>query len=51
MPIYQKMYLLLFNAVTDALFSMEQQNFGQAIQLLKAAQADCEALFLDAEEE
>jgi len=51
MQIYQKMYLLLFNAVTDALSSMEQQNFGQAAQLLKNAQADCEELFLDAEDE
>ena len=51
MQIYQKMYFLLFNAVTDAISSMEQQNFGQAVQQLKKAQADCEELFMDAEDE
>ena len=35
---YKKMYLLLFNAITDALEQMEQQNYGTAKDLLIAAQ-------------
>ena len=35
---YRKMYYTLFNAVTDALEAMEQQNYGQARELLIAAQ-------------
>ena len=30
MPEYQKMYVQLFAAVTDALEAMSQQNYGQA---------------------
>ena len=45
---YDKMYTRLFNAVTDALEEMAQQNFGAARQLLVQAQQDCEELYLDA---
>ena len=38
MPDYEKMYHLLFNAITDALEQIEQQNFGSAKDLLIAAQ-------------
>ena len=37
MPDYEKMYHLLFNAITDALEQIEQQNFGSAKDLLIAA--------------
>ena len=47
---YQKMYLTLFNAVTDALAALEAQNIGQAKDLLVTAQQVCEELYLDAEE-
>ena len=35
---YKKLYFHLFNAVTDALQAMEQQNYGQASTILMAAQ-------------
>ena len=47
MEIYKKMYYRLFNSVTDALAAMAQQNFGAAADLLRRAQIDSEALFLD----
>lgn len=48
---YKKMYLQLFNAVTDSLEAMEAQNFGQARELLIAAQQVCEEIYMDADEE
>ena len=48
---YQKAYYLLFNAITDALNDMEQQNFGQARQGLIAAQQRSEEIFLNDETE
>lgn len=35
MPEYQKMYVQLFAAVTDALEAMSQQNYGQAADILR----------------
>ena len=35
---YEKMYHLLFNAITDALEQMEKQNLGSAKDLLTTAQ-------------
>ena len=46
---YQKAYHLLFNAITDALESMAQQNFGQARQFLIAAQIQGETLYLESD--
>ena len=37
MKIYKKMYLHLFNAVTDALAQMARQNFGAAAERLMQA--------------
>ena len=34
MPDYKKMYLLLFNAITDALNNMSDDNYGAARDLL-----------------
>jgi len=48
---YRKMYVQLFNAITDALFCMEQQNYGAARQLLEEAQQKCEEIYMDGEEE
>ena len=48
---YQKAYYLLFNAITDALEALEQQNFGQAKQDLIAAQQRAEEIFLENEAE
>lgn len=48
---YQKMYFHLFNAVTDALTALEQQNFGAAADILIQAQQACEDIYLDAEDE
>ena len=44
--IYQKMYLHLFNAVTDALGAIEARNYGQAEAVLKTAQQAAEEKYL-----
>ncbi len=49
MPDYEKMYHLLFNAITDALEQIEQQNFGSAKDLLIAAQQEAEEIYMSAE--
>lgn len=46
MPDYQKLYYILFNAATDAEQSMDAQNYGQARDILTAAQQKAEELFL-----
>ena len=46
----KKMYLRLFNAVTDGLEAMEAQNFGQAREILIAAQQACEEIYMEEEE-
>ena len=48
---YRKMYYTLFNAITDALSAMEQQNYGQARELLIAAQQQSEEIFMDSDED
>ena len=48
---YQKMYTLLFNAITDALIQMEKQNYGAAKEILVSAQQGAEELYLSAEDE
>ena len=50
MPDYQKMYTLLFNAVTDAVESLEAQNYGAARDVLVTAQRAAEELYIQAEE-
>ena len=40
-------YTGLFNAVTDAIEALEQQNFGLAKDILIKAQQDAEELVLD----
>ena len=46
---YEKMYSTLFNAITDALEQIEQQNFGSAKDLLIAAQQQSEEIYITAE--
>lgn len=46
MPDYEKMYYLLFNAVTDSLRQMETMNFGTAAEILKQAQIRCEEMYI-----
>ena len=47
---YQKLYHILFHAVTDSLENMAEQNFGQAAACLRQAQQTCEELYMDREE-
>ena len=49
MPDYQKIYCVLFNAITDALEQMEK-NPAKAKKLLVAAQQQTEELYISAEE-
>ena len=43
---YQALYYKLFNACTDALNDLENQNFGQAKRRLIAAQREAEEQYL-----
>ena len=49
MPDYEKMYHLLFNAITDALIQMEAQNYGDAQDTLISAQQKAEEIYITAE--
>ena len=44
---YEKMYNLLFNAITDALEQMEKQNLGSAKDLLTTAQQKTEEIYME----
>ena len=46
---YKKLYYHLFNAVTDAIQAMEQQNYGQATALLIVAQQEAEEMYISEE--
>ena len=48
---YKKMYLSLFNSITDSLNALESLNFGQAADILRQAQSDCEGLYVEDAEE
>ncbi len=43
---HQKMYLLLFNAITDALEQLDAQNHGEARNTLIAAQQKAEEIYM-----
>ena len=47
MPDYEKMYLHLFNAVTDALAALADQDLGQARAILEQAQRETETIYID----
>ena len=44
---YEKMYHLLFNAITDALEQMEKQILGSAKDLLTTAQQKTEEIYME----
>jgi len=46
---YQGMYALLFNAITEALSDLEQQNIGLARERLIHAQLRTEAIYMEDE--
>ena len=50
MPNYQKMYSTLFNAITDAIESIRQDNYGEAKEILIKAQQETEELYITDEE-
>ena len=43
---YQKMYSTLFNAITDALAQIENQNYGDAKDILISAQQKAEEIYI-----
>lgn len=47
---YKKMYLTLFNAVTDALRLMEKGNSAGAAELLRRTQRSTEEIYMEADE-
>ena len=49
---YQKLYTCLFNAITDAIGQLEQQNYGTAKTILMQAQQKTEEVYMaDREQE
>ena len=50
MPDYEKMYHLLFNAITDALTQLETQNYGDVKDALISAQLKAEEIYITAED-
>lgn len=50
MPDYQKMYTILFNAVTDAIESIQHHNAALAEKILIQAQQETEELYINGEE-
>lgn len=47
---YKLLYSILFNAMTDALEEMEQQNYGRAREDLIAAQQKVEDIYIHSED-
>ena len=47
---YQKMYTMLFNAITDSLTQLEARNYGEAEHILREAQKQAETLFLEGQD-
>ena len=47
MPDYQKMYALLFNAITDALREIDRNDIAAAQQLLILAQQQAEEIYIE----
>lgn len=44
---YQKLYSILFNAITDTLEDLGKQNYGTAAERLMHAQLTTEALYIE----
>lgn len=49
MELYEKLYYQLFNAITDALSSIKEQNYGTARDTLISAQQVAEEMFISSE--
>ncbi len=47
MSFYQKMYLTLFHAITDALEQINQSNYGLAESILVKAQQEAEEQYME----
>jgi hypothetical protein len=47
---YEKMYMVLFNGITDALRDMQQQNYGFAMFTLVESQKRAEYIYIDTAE-
>ena len=48
---YEKMYLVLFNGITDAISNLERQNYGFARFTLTESQKRVEELYIDSAED
>ena len=46
---FEKMYFALFQRILSALDAMEEQNFGQAKDILKKAQQETEEMYMGEE--
>ena len=44
--LYKKLYLFLFNQITDALDALDAQNYGQAGEILRSAQQQAEEQYI-----
>ncbi len=47
---YEKLYHLLFNAITDALEQLDAQNYGEAKETLISAQQEAEEIYIGSAE-
>lgn len=47
---YQKLYLLLFNAITDALEELDMLHFQKVREILETAQQEAEELYISTED-
>ncbi len=47
---YKKIYHLLFNTMTDALEKIDDQNYGDARDILIAAQQKAEEIYINSED-
>ena len=50
MPDYEHMYFTLFNALTDAIWDIEEGRIIEAVERLKKAQQEGEDIYCDAKD-
>ncbi len=48
---YKKMYLTLFNVLTDAIEALDEGKYAKAERILKEAQRAAELVYMEGEEE
>lgn len=51
MPNYQRMYTLLFNAITDGLYLLQTGKMQEAEHLLMSAQQSAEEMYIEESQE